>query len=169
VVGFVTHSVRLIARVRRTKIVNADGIPKDVITLQLKNGSERQVLDRVRAHNERLHRCIPGVDDPNGSPFDRIVMMPPSAPPPVVNAASPAYPCPLAAISMQEPPTNSYDSTCRLVPSPPPAGLLPPVVLSARPGHRAADAEFPLTAQSTTYLGANECLWRIAHEPIPCV
>jgi hypothetical protein len=109
------------------------------------------------------------VGDSNGSPFDRIVTMPPSAPPHVVNAASAAYPCPPAAISGQEPLKNFCDSTCLLVPSPRPQVYYRPSCGLHDLVIPAADAEFALTGPSISYLGANECLWRIVHEPIPCV
>ena len=99
------------AKVGRTKIINADKIPRDVVTLELRNVSERQVLDILLRTTSGFIAALREVDDPTASLFDRIVIMPPSvAPPPPVNAsAPPAYPRmpaapPPSAVSLPEPP-----------------------------------------------------------------
>jgi len=99
------------AKVGRTKIINADKIPSDVVTLELRNVSERQVLDILLRTTSGFIAALREVDDPTASLFDRIVIMPPSvAPPPPVNAsAPPAYPRmpaapPPSAVSLPEPP-----------------------------------------------------------------
>ena len=94
------------AKVGRTTIVNADKIPKDVVTLELRNVSERQVLDILLRTTSGFIAALREVDDPTASLFDRIVVMPPSvAPPPPVNAsAPPQYPrTPAAAAAMPVP------------------------------------------------------------------
>lgn len=98
------------AKVGRTTIVNADKIPKDVVTLELRNVSERQVLDILLRTTSGFIAALREVDDPTASLFDRIVIMPPSVAPPPVNAsAPPAYPRmpagpPPSAVSLPEPP-----------------------------------------------------------------
>ena len=98
------------ANVGKTKIVNADKIPMEIVTLELRNVSERQVLDILLRTTSGFIAALREVDDPNASLFDRIVIMPPSvAPPPPVNAsAPPAYPRmpaapPPSAVSLPEP------------------------------------------------------------------
>src|SRR4029077_920958 len=99
------------AKVGHTKIVNADKLPKDCGTLEWRNVGERRVLDILLRTTSGFIAALRDVDDPNASLFDRIVIMPPSAPPPVVTAsAPPAYPRPPAPaaqapeIPVQEPP-----------------------------------------------------------------
>src|SRR5258705_6365255 len=69
------------AKVGRTKIVNADKIPKDVVTLELRDVSERQVLDILLRTTSGFIAALRDVGDPNASLFDRIIIMPPNAPP----------------------------------------------------------------------------------------
>ena len=99
------------AKVGHTKIVNSDKIPRDVVvTLELRNVSERQALDILLRSTSGFIAALREQDDPNASLFDRIVIMPPSvAPPPPANAsAPPAYPRmpgpPPSAASLPEPP-----------------------------------------------------------------
>jgi hypothetical protein len=94
------------AKVGRTKIVNADKIPKDVVTLELRNVSERQVLDILLRTTSGFIAALRDVGDPNASLFDRIIIMPPSAPPPPMNASvAPQNPrAPAPAMPVQEPP-----------------------------------------------------------------
>jgi len=84
------------AKVGHTKIVNSDKIPRDVVvTLELRNVSERQALDILLRSTSGFIAALREQDDPNASLFDRIVIMPPSAappPPPPVNASAPQYP-----------------------------------------------------------------------------
>jgi hypothetical protein len=96
------------AKVGRTKIINADKIPSDVVTLELRNVSERQVLDILLRTTSGFIAALREVDDPTASLFDRIVIMPPSvAPPPPVNASAPPQyprtPSPAAAMPVPEP------------------------------------------------------------------
>jgi hypothetical protein len=94
------------AKVGHTRIVNADKIPKDVVTLELRNVSERQVLDILLRTTSGFIAALRDVGDPNASLFDRIIIMPPSAPPPAVNASvAPQNPrAPAPAMPVQEPP-----------------------------------------------------------------
>jgi len=77
------------AKVGRIKIVNADKIPRDVVTLELQNVNERQALDIVLRSASGFIVALRAEDDPNASRFDRLVIMPPStAPPPPQNASA---------------------------------------------------------------------------------
>ena len=95
------------AKIGHTKIVNADKLPKDVVTLELRNVSERQVLDILLRTTSGFIAALRDIGDPNASLFDRIIIMPPSvAPPPTVNASvAPQNPRPRApAMPVQEEP-----------------------------------------------------------------
>lgn len=125
------------ARVGHTKIVNADKIPKDLVTLELRNVSERQVLDILLRRTSGFIVALRDVDDPNGSLFDRIVIMPPSTPPPVVNAAAPpanprqpAMPPPIA---VQEPPPALLQPVDDQPNDPPPQVLVESPLPEPRP------------------------------------
>jgi hypothetical protein len=111
------------ARVGRTKIVNADKIPKDVVTLEFRNVNERQVLDILLRSTSGFIVALRNGDDPNASLFDRIVIMPPSAPPPVVAAsATPASrraPAP-DPIAVREPDVAQVESASVPADDPPP-------------------------------------------------
>ena len=82
------------AKVGQIKIVNADKIPRDVVTLELRDVNERQALDIVLRSTSGFIVALRAEDDPNASRFDRLVIMPPSvAPPPAaVNASAPQNP-----------------------------------------------------------------------------
>ena len=122
------------AKVGHIKIVNADKIPRDVVTLELRNVSERQALDILLRSTSGFIAALRAEDDPNASLFDRIVIMPPSVapPPPAVNAsAPPQYPrTPSPAADMPKPapaPVQAADNTTDRPDDPPP----PPVVGAA--------------------------------------
>jgi hypothetical protein len=115
------------AKVGHIKIVNADKIPRDVVTLELRNVSERQALDILLRSTSGFIAALRAEDDPNASLFDRIVIMPPSVapPPPKVNAsAPPQYPrTPSPAADMPEPapaPVQAADNTTDRPYDPPP-------------------------------------------------
>ena len=95
------------AKVGHTKIVNSDKIPRDVVvTLELRNVSERQALDILLRSTSGFIAALREQDDPNASLFDRIVIMPPSAAPPPpapVNASAPQYPRAPAAPPVEQP------------------------------------------------------------------
>ena len=76
------------AKIGRTRIVNADRLPSDVVTLELQNVSEQQALD-VLLRGTSGYLAVPRADaDPNASLFDRIAIMAPSVPPPATNASA---------------------------------------------------------------------------------
>ena len=94
------------AKVGQIKIVNADKIPRDVVTLELRDVNERQALDILLRTTSGFIVALRAEDNPSASRFDRIVIMPPSvAPPPQVNAsAQPQNPRTASpAASMPEP------------------------------------------------------------------
>jgi hypothetical protein len=94
------------AKVGRTTIVNADKIPKDVVTLELRDVNERQALDILLRTASGFIAALREQDDPTASRFDRIVVMPPSVapPPPVTAIAPPQYPrTPAAAVATPMP------------------------------------------------------------------
>jgi hypothetical protein len=96
------------AKVGHTKIINADKIPRDVVTLELRDVSERKVLDILLRTTSGFIAALREEDDPNASLFDRIVIMPPSvAPPPQVNASAqpqnPRTASPAASMPVPEP------------------------------------------------------------------
>jgi hypothetical protein len=119
------------ARLGHTKIVNADKLPKDVVTLELRNVNERQALDILLRATSGFIAALRDVSDPNASLFDRIVVMPPSvAPPPTVNAsAAPQNPrLPAQAMPVQEPPPQ-LQAAAEVVD--PPDDLPPPVMVES--------------------------------------
>jgi hypothetical protein len=125
------------AKVGHIKIVNADKIPRDVVTLELRNVSERQALDILLRSTSGFIAALRAEDDPNASLFDRIVIMPPSVapPPPAVNAsAPPQYPrTPSPAADMPEPaPVQTADNTTDRPDDPPPQ-LVVGAALAERP------------------------------------
>jgi hypothetical protein len=127
------------AKVGHIKIVNADKIPRDVVTLELRNVSERQALDILLRSTSGFIAALRAEDDPNASLFDRIVIMPPSVapPPPAVNAsAPPQYPrTPSPAAGMPEPapaPVQAADNTSYRPDDPPPQ-LVVGAALAERP------------------------------------
>jgi hypothetical protein len=125
------------AKVGHIKIVNADKIPRDVVTLELRNVSERQALDILLRSTSGFIAALRAEDDPNASLFDRIVIMPPSVapPPPAVNAsAPPQYPrTPSPAADMPAPaPVQAADNTTDRPDDPPPQ-LVVGAALAERP------------------------------------
>ena len=86
------------ARVGQTRVVNADRIPRERVTLQLDNVYEAQALD-ILLRNVSGYLAAPRATAmQNASQFDRIVVMPPSAAPKQARAAQvPAKPMPAAA------------------------------------------------------------------------
>ena len=127
------------AKVGHVKIVNADKIPRDVVTLELRNVSERQALDILLRSTSGFIAALRAEDDPNASLFDRIVIMPPSVapPPPAVNAsAPPQYPrTPSPAADMPKPapaPVQAADNTTDRPYDPPPQ-LVVGAALAERP------------------------------------
>jgi len=127
------------AKVGHIKIVNADKIPRDVVTLELRDVSERQALDILLRSTSGFIAALRAEDDPNASLFDRIVIMPPSVapPPPAVNAsASPQYPrTPSPAADMPKPapaPAQAADNTTDRPYDPPPQ-LVVGAALAERP------------------------------------
>jgi len=127
------------ARVGHIKIVNADKIPRDVVTLELRDVSERQALDILLRSTSGFIAALRAEDDPNASLFDRIVIMPPSVapPPPAVNAsAPPQYPrTPSPAADMPKPapaPAQAADNTTDRPYDPPPQ-LVVGAALAERP------------------------------------
>ena len=124
------------AKVGHTTIINADKIPRDVVTLELRDVSERQVLNILLRTTSGFIVALREADDPNASLFDRIVIMPPSvAPPPPVNASAPPQnprtPSPAAAVPVPEPAPapiqaaadDAQPSIVFEVPEQPPAGF----------------------------------------------
>jgi hypothetical protein len=114
-------------KVGRITIVNADKLPRDVVTLELRNVSERQALDILLRSTSGFLAALRADDDPNASLFDRIVVMPPSVapPPPAMNAsAPPQYPrTPSPAADMPAPapaPVQAADNTNDRPDDPPP-------------------------------------------------
>ncbi len=128
------------AKIGRTKIVNADKLPKDVVTLELRNVSERQVLDILLRTTSGFIAALRDVGDPNASLFDRIIIMPPSAPPPTLNAgAAPQNPRPRAPampVQEQEPPPPQLQAAAEdpIPPDdPPPQVMVESVLPESRP------------------------------------
>lgn len=76
------------ARVGGTKMVNADKIPRDTVTLELRDVSERQALDILLRATSGYILGRRETADPTASLFDRLVVMPPSVAPPFMNAAA---------------------------------------------------------------------------------
>jgi hypothetical protein len=107
------------AKVGRIKIVNADKLPRDVVTLELRDVNERQALDILLRTTSGFIAALRELDDPTASRFDRIVVMPPSVapPPPVQASAPPQNPrIPAAAMPMPMPepepaPVQAADNT----------------------------------------------------------
>src|SRR4051812_6005965 len=137
------------ARLGHTKIVNADKLPKDVVTLELRDVSERQVVDiRLRATSGFI-AALRDVGDPNASLFDRIIIMPPSTAPPVLNASvAPQNPRPQAPVRpVQEPPPPQLEAAAGdpAPPDDPPPQLL---VDSGLPEHPPA----PFTSNNTRHM-----------------
>ena len=108
------------AKIGQIKIVNADKLPRDVVTLELRDVNERRALDILLRTTSGFIAALRAEDDPKASRFDRIVIMPPSvAPPPdAVNASAPQQyprtPSPAAAMPMPEPepaPVQAADNT----------------------------------------------------------
>jgi hypothetical protein len=127
------------AKVGQIKIVNADKIPRDVVTLELRNVNERQALDILLRSTSGFLVALRADDDPNASLFDRIVIMPPSVapPPPAVNASAPQQypraPSPAAEMPAPEPaPVQAADNTNDRPDDPPPQ-LLVGAALAERP------------------------------------
>ena len=128
------------AKVGQIKIVNADKLPHDVVTLELQNVSERQGLDILLRSTSGFIVALRAQDDPNASRFDRIVIMPPSVapPPPAVNASAPQQypraPSPAAEMPAPEPPApvQTADNTNDRPDDPPPQ-LVVGAALAERP------------------------------------
>ena len=79
------------ARVGQTKIVNLDRIPGGPLTLELNDVPEQQALDVLLRSLTGYMAAPRSASAPHLSRFDRIVVMPTSAPPRApVSAASPA-------------------------------------------------------------------------------
>jgi len=118
------------AKVGRITIVNADKIPRDVVTLELRDVNERQALDILLRTTSGFIAALRAQDDPTASRFDRIVVMPPSlAPPPPVQASAPPQNprIPAAAMPMPEPepaPVQAADNTNDRPDAPEPQVLL---------------------------------------------
>jgi len=120
------------AKVGRIKIVNADKIPRDVVTLELRDVNERQALDILLRTTSGFIAALREQDDPTASRFDRIVVMPPSlAPPPPVQASAPPQNprIPAAAMPMPMPepepaPVQAADNTNDRPDAPEPQVLL---------------------------------------------
>jgi hypothetical protein len=131
------------AKVGRIKIVNADKLPRDVVTLELRDVNERQALDIVLRATSGFIAALREQDDPAASRFDRIVVMPPSVapPPPVQASAPPQYPRTPArdvAMPMPEPepaPVQAADNTNDRPDEPPPQ-----IVVGANVAERPPDS-----------------------------
>ena len=98
------------ARIGRTKIVNADRLPTDLITLELQDVGEHQALDVLLRATSGYIALPRAVADPGASLFDRIAIMPPSVAPVVSNVSpTPANPrrapSPVAEPVASEPPS----------------------------------------------------------------
>ena len=120
------------AKIGHTKIVNADKLPKDVVTLELRNVSERQVLDILLRTTSGFIAALRDVGDPSASLFDRIIIMPPSAPPPpTVNASAAPQNrrAPAPAMPVEEPPPPQLQAAAAEEPIPPDDP--PPVMVGA--------------------------------------
>jgi hypothetical protein len=84
------------ARVGQTKIVNVDRIPGGPVTLELRDVSEQQAL-RVLLRSLGGYVTAPRATMiANASVYDRILVMPVSAPPPAPVSAAPPPPAPFA-------------------------------------------------------------------------
>jgi len=77
----------------RTKIVKTDMIPKDFVTLALRDATERQVLETLFRATGGFIVASRDADDPDASRVDLIAIMQPNPAPPLVTAiAAPACP-----------------------------------------------------------------------------
>jgi hypothetical protein len=129
------------AKVGRIKIVNADKIPRDVVTLELRDVNERQALDILLRTTSGFIAALREQDDPTASRFDRIVVMPPSVapPPPVTASAPPQYPrtpAPAQAMPMPEPEPAPVQASANDRPDEPP----PQIVVGANVAERPPDS-----------------------------
>lgn len=71
------------AKVGSVRVVNADRLPKDRVTLVLKEVSEREALDVLLRNTSGYLAAPRQVAAANASVFDRLAIMPPSTPPAV--------------------------------------------------------------------------------------
>jgi len=95
-------------RIGQTKIVNLERIPGGPVTLELSNVSEQQALDvLLRAVSGYIATPKTAAVAANASQFDRVFVMPTSAPPRAAAAApGPTFPQP----QFQPPPTPDDDT-----------------------------------------------------------
>src|SRR5207253_6914666 len=77
------------AKVGQTKIVNVERIPGGPVTLELRNVSEQEALDVLLRSVAGYMTAPRAAEVANASVFDRIVVMPASAPPRAAGAAGP--------------------------------------------------------------------------------
>jgi len=93
-------------RIGQTKIVNLERIPGGPVTLELSNVTEQQALDvLLRAVSGYIATPKTTVVAANASRFDRVFVMPTSAPPRAAAAPAPTFPQP----QFQPPPTPDDD------------------------------------------------------------
>jgi hypothetical protein len=96
------------ARVGQARIINADRLPRTVVTLDLQDVSEQQALDVLLRDTSGYMALARAVADPNASVFDRIVIMPPSVPPAVAAGPRPSN-APRATPPAAEPMPATYE------------------------------------------------------------
>ncbi len=133
------------ARVGQTRIVNVDRIPGGPLTLELRDVSEQQAL-RVLLRSLGGYVTAPRTTQvANASMFDRILVMPVTAPAPSPASAPAAPPPPFAAFQPQQfqPPPQDDDRDDGPPQIPQPAGNRGPVFVFPPPG--AANPQQPVT------------------------
>jgi len=104
------------ARIGQTRVVNVERVPNGLVTLEFRNVPEQQALDTL-LRSVSGYVAAPRADVvANASMFDRIVVMPASAPPPAAAArpaANPTYQQPPPGMfvppGMQAPPVADDD------------------------------------------------------------
>ena len=88
------------ARVGQTRVVNMERVPNGLVTLEFRNVPEQQALDTLLRSVSGYVAAPRAEMVANASVFDRIVVMPASAPPPATATRQPANP----AFQQQPPP-----------------------------------------------------------------
>jgi hypothetical protein len=76
------------AKVGQTTVVNADRIPPERVTIELQNVSEERALEVLLRHSSGYIAAPRASERADASLFDRIVIMPPSAPPVITSLAA---------------------------------------------------------------------------------
>jgi hypothetical protein len=81
------------------KIVNTEMIPKDLVTIALRNAAEREVLELLVRTRSGFIVVPRDADDPAAPRLDLLVIMPPSPVPPDPWSTSPGSELPLEDFS----------------------------------------------------------------------